>query len=74
MGHMIDLRAADGLVSEAYVAQPKREPRAAIVVLQEIFGVNPHIRSVADGFALAGFFGHCPCYVFTCPKKGESGL
>ena len=44
MGHMIELRAADGVVSEAYVAQPKREPRAAIVVLQEIFGVNAHIR------------------------------
>ena len=60
MGHMIELRAADGVVSEAYVAQPKREVRASIVVLQEIFGVNAHIRAVADGFALAGFLVVAP--------------
>ena len=55
MGHAIELKATDGFAFEAYVAQPKKPPRAAIVVLQEIFGVNAHIRAVADGFALAGF-------------------
>ena len=68
MGHMMDLRAADGVVSEAYIAQPKREPRAAIVVLQEIFGVNAHIRAVADGFALAGFLVIAPA-TFSRLKK-----
>ena len=73
MGHMIELRAADGVVSEAYVAQPKREPRAAIVVLQEIFGVNAHIRSVADGFALAGFLVIAPATFSRVQKKVSLG-
>lgn len=60
MGHLIDLRAKDGFVSEAYVAQPKLKPRAAIVILQEIFGVNAHITAVADGFAMAGFWAIAP--------------
>jgi len=60
MGHAIELKAADGFTFEAYVAQPKKPPRAAIVVLQEIFGVNAHIRAVADGFALAGFLVIAP--------------
>jgi carboxymethylenebutenolidase len=60
MGQLIDLRAADGHLGEAYVAQPKGPPRAAIVILQEIFGVNKHITAVADGFAMAGFFAIAP--------------
>lgn len=60
MGHLIDIRARDGFVSEAYVAQPKGKPRAAVVILQEIFGVNKHITAVADGFAMAGFFAIAP--------------
>ena len=60
MGHAIELKAADGFVLQAYVAQPKKSPRAAIVVLQEIFGLNAHIRAVADGFALAGFLAIAP--------------
>jgi carboxymethylenebutenolidase len=70
---MIELRAADGVVSEAYVAQPKREPRAAIVVLQEIFGVNAHIRSVADGFALAGFLVIAPATFSRVQKQVSLG-
>ena len=60
MGHLIDIRANDGFVSEAYVAQPNIKPRAAVVILQEIFGVNKHITAVADGFAMAGFFAIAP--------------
>ncbi len=44
----------------AYVAQPTGRPRGAVVVLQEIFGVNPHIRSVADGYAAAGWLAVAP--------------
>ena len=73
MGHMIELRAVDGVLSEAYVAQPKREPRAAIVVLQEIFGVNAHIRSVADGFALAGFLVIAPATFSRVQKQVSLG-
>jgi carboxymethylenebutenolidase len=60
MAQLIDLHAQDGHVCEAYVAQPRGKPRAAIVILQEIFGVNKHITTVADGFAMAGFFAIAP--------------
>ena len=60
MGNFIDLKAADGLVFPAYVAQPAGKPKAAVVVLQEIFGVNSHIRSVADGYAAQGYLAVAP--------------
>ena len=51
----IDLRAADGTAIPAYVAEPPSAPRGGLVLLQEIFGVNAHIRAVADGYAAQGF-------------------
>jgi carboxymethylenebutenolidase len=60
MGHVIDLTSADGFVFPAYVAEPAGTPKAAVVVLQEIFGVNAHIRSVADGYAAAGYLAVAP--------------
>ena len=51
-GGTVKIQAADGHSFDAYVAQPQGKPRAALVVLQEIFGVNHHIRAVADGFAM----------------------
>ena len=51
MGQFIDLTAKDGFTFPAYVAEPSGKPKGAVVVVQEIFGVNSHIRSVADGFA-----------------------
>jgi carboxymethylenebutenolidase len=60
MGNFIDLKAADGLAFPTYVAQPAGKPRGAVVVLQEIFGVNSHIRSVADGYAADGYLAVAP--------------
>ncbi len=60
MGNFIDLKAADGFSFPAYVAQPQGKPRGGIVVLQEIFGVNSHIRQVADGYAAAGYLAVAP--------------
>ncbi len=60
MGQFIDLKAADGFTFPAYVAQPVAQPRGAVVVLQEIFGVNAHIRAVADGYAAAGYLAVAP--------------
>ncbi|MEO7393096.1 MAG: dienelactone hydrolase family protein [Ramlibacter sp.] len=60
MGNFVDLKAADGLAIPAYVAQPAGRPKAAVVVLQEIFGVNAHIRSVADGYAGQGYLAVAP--------------
>ena len=55
MSKVVKLQASDGHELDAYVAQPEGKPRAGLVVVQEIFGVNKHIRSVADRFAHEGF-------------------
>lgn len=60
MGKFVDLTAADGFRFPAYVAQPVGKARGAVVVLQEIFGVNAHIRAVADGYAAAGYLAVAP--------------
>ncbi|HEX6295239.1 MAG TPA: dienelactone hydrolase family protein [Burkholderiales bacterium] len=60
MGKMIELTAADGHKLAAYRADPEGKPRGAIVVIQEIFGVNSHIQSVADGFAADGYLAIAP--------------
>ena len=44
----------DDSTFDAYVARPANTPRAAILVIQEIFGVNSHIREVCEGFAADG--------------------
>lgn len=51
----ISLRAADGVEIGAYHVRPAQPPKAGLVVLQEIFGVNEHIRRVADGYAAQGY-------------------
>jgi carboxymethylenebutenolidase len=60
MSRVVTLQASDGHQLEAYVAEPDGKPRGGLVVIQEIFGVNPHIRSVADRFAQAGFYAVAP--------------
>ena len=60
MSQHTQLQAADGHKFDAYIAQPKGEPKAGLVVVQEIFGVNPHIRSVADRFAKSGYLVIAP--------------
>lgn len=60
MGNFMDLKAADGFVFPAYVAQPAGRARGGVVVLQEIFGVNAHIRNVADAYASQGYLAVAP--------------
>jgi carboxymethylenebutenolidase len=60
MGTNIKLSSADGTSIAAYAAQPSSAPRGAVVVLQEIFGLNAHIRAVADGYAAAGYYAVAP--------------
>lgn len=60
MGTFINLHTADGTDVAAYVAQPAGQPRGGVVVLQEIFGVNAHIRAVADGYAAQGYLAVAP--------------
>jgi len=60
MGDFTTIMARDGHEFQAYLAAPTGKPRGAVVVLQEIFGVNSHIRSVTDGFAAEGYTAIAP--------------
>jgi carboxymethylenebutenolidase len=60
MGKWIDLKPADDFALTAYRADPAGTPRGALVVAQEIFGVNSHIRSVCDGYAADGYVAIAP--------------
>jgi carboxymethylenebutenolidase len=56
----IQLEANDGHKLAAYVAHPDGAPVAGLLVLQEIFGVNAHIREVTENFAAAGYLAVAP--------------
>src|SRR5258707_5851447 len=60
MGTHIKLTASDGHKFDAYRVDPAGTPKGGIVVIQEIFGVNRHIRSVADRFAALGYVAIAP--------------
>jgi carboxymethylenebutenolidase len=60
MTEHVTLKAEDGHKLDAYVAKPAGEPIAGLVVIQEVFGVNAHIRSVTDGWAKDGFLAVAP--------------
>ena len=60
MGKMIELKAVDGHSFSAYRADPPGKPRGAIVVIQEIFGVNSHMKNVTDGYARDGYVAIAP--------------
>jgi carboxymethylenebutenolidase len=62
MGETITLNASDGHTFAAYCADPPGDApaTAGLVVVQEIFGVNAHIREVCDGFAAHGFRAVAP--------------
>lgn len=73
MAQHTQLQAADGHKLDAYIAQPTGEPKAGIVVVQEIFGVNAHIRSVADRFAQAGYLVIAPAIFDRAERNVELG-
>jgi carboxymethylenebutenolidase len=60
MGDTVQLTSADGFTLGAYEAHPAGTPKGAIVVIQEIFGVNIHIREVVDGYAADGYYAIAP--------------
>jgi carboxymethylenebutenolidase len=66
---MIRLKAKDGHELDAYLAEPKGKPRGGIVVVQEIFGVNDHIKRVADQYAAEGYRAIAPA-MFDRIKRG----
>jgi carboxymethylenebutenolidase len=58
-GSMVTVEGPDGAFA-AYLARPSGAPKAAIVVIQEIFGVNAVMRELTDGFAAQGYLAICP--------------
>jgi len=73
MGEKLTLHAEDGHKLAAYRATPAGTPRAGLVVIQEIFGVNPHIRRVCDGFAAAGYVALAPALFDRVEPGYETG-
>jgi carboxymethylenebutenolidase len=72
MGETIELTAADGHTLSAYVAAAETvsgAPTRALVVVQEIFGVNHHMREVCDAFARAGYTAIAPA-LFDRTQRG----
>lgn len=69
MSEWVTLTASDDHELSAYVAKPEGEPIGALVVIQEIFGVNEHIRNVAEGYAKDGFLAIAPA-LFDRFEKG----
>ena len=69
MGETITLTAGDGHKFSAYEEKPAGEPRGGLVVVQEIFGVNAHIRRVAIGYAGDGYHVIAPA-IFDRAERG----
>jgi carboxymethylenebutenolidase len=67
------LTAKDGHEFKVFCAEPEGEPRGGLVVVQEIFGVNGHIRSVAEGFARDGMLCLAPAYFDRVEREVELG-
>lgn len=73
MAQIVKLTAEDGHVLDAYRADPVDTPKGAVVVVQEIFGVNRHIRTVCDRFAKAGYVAIAPALFDRFQRGFESG-
>jgi len=73
VGKHVNLTAADSHQLGGYRADPAGKPKGAVVVIQEIFGVNPHIRSVADRFAAEGYVAIAPALFDRKVKDFQSG-
>ena len=69
LGEFTTLMARDGHEFQAYLAAPPGKPRGALLVIQEIFGVNAHIRAVTEGFAAEGYTAIAPA-LFDRVRRG----
>ncbi len=73
MGEKITITAADGFTFDAYLARPEGEIKGGLVVIQEIFGFNDHMREVCDGYAAEGYLSVGPSLYDRYQKKLELG-
>jgi carboxymethylenebutenolidase len=73
LGQHFSLVASDGFKLGAYRADPSGTPKGGMVVIQEIFGVNHHIRAVCDRFAGEGYAAIAPAIFDRQQPNFESG-
>ena len=73
MGKTLQLTASDGHRLSAYLAEPATAPKGGLVVAMEIFGVNSHIRAVADGYAANGYCVIAPALFDRVQPDYEAG-
>jgi carboxymethylenebutenolidase len=73
MGEISTLTAEDGHRLAAYRATPAAAPRGGLVVVQEIFGVNSHIKRTCDGFAADGYVALAPALFDRVERDYETG-
>jgi carboxymethylenebutenolidase len=73
MADWVELTASDGHKFKAWRAGPSGKPKAALVVVQEIFGVNNHIRSVTERFAKEGYLAIAPAMFDRYQRDFETG-
>jgi len=73
VGHDIKLTASDNFQLGGYRADPAGAPKAAVVVIQEIFGVNHHIRAICDRFAGNGYVAIAPAIFDRIERNFQSG-
>src|ERR1700704_5238657 len=71
MGEIIQLEAGDGHALEAYRADPDGKARGGLVVMQEAFGVNEHIRAVCDAYAASGYVTMAPA-IYDRQQRGAT--
>ena len=69
MGQFTTIMARDGHEFQAWLAAAPGRPRGALLVLQEIFGINSHIRTVTDQFAAEGYTAIAPA-LFDRVRRG----
>ena len=73
MGEHIQITSGDGFEIGAYVSRPSGQAKGGILVIQEIFGVNSHIREVTDGYAQSGYLAIAPKIFDRIDKDIELG-
>jgi carboxymethylenebutenolidase len=73
LGSHITLTSSDGFKLGAYRAEPTGTPKGGLVVIQEIFGVNHHIRAVCDRFAALGYVSVAPAIFDRYEPNFETG-
>jgi carboxymethylenebutenolidase len=72
MSNWVEVQSSGGHAVSVYVAKPKDTPRGGVIVLQEIFGINDYIQSVAQRYADLGYLAVAPSLYDRCERRFQS--